>query len=323
VDRVASHHTGGCGRACSLRVADHRFERLLNSRRIRGRAAAPLPGAGDLGSTPHPDAAAVATPPPPLAPLAPQPVARPCWSASLLTMRGSDFSRPSITGQGSSRSRCGPAAKDQSTGRGIARFTAPGTILTCQGRRLSRVERALALTRPFVWPCAIKTASAPWTTVLLRLSGWPIRTPPTLRRCPRGQRRTARGRCGSPLLHRRDLHHLLTVSLPGTLGTGRRTTDNGRIAVAEALRSSTSVKAGRNGPASLGCLPAPSSTLEGLGPLPRSWQVRRTSGRERKTWRGGASRLESSLALWRCPAAQGDPEKGEKVFNKCKPCHVA
>jgi cytochrome c len=101
------------------------------------------------------------------------------------------------------------------------------------------------------------------------------------------------------------------------------TTDNGRIAVAEALRSSTSVKAGRNGPASLGCLPAPSWTLEGLGPLPRSWQVRRTSGRERRTWRGGASRLESSLALWRCPAAQGDPEKGEKVFNKCKPCHVA
>jgi cytochrome c2 len=33
--------------------------------------------------------------------------------------------------------------------------------------------------------------------------------------------------------------------------------------------------------------------------------------------------LESSLALWRCPAAQGDPEKGEKVFNKCKPCHIA
>jgi hypothetical protein len=88
VDRVASHHTGGCGRACSLRVADHRFERRLSSRRIRGREAAPLAGDGDLGSTPHPDAAAVATPPPPLAPLAPQPVARPCWSASLLLCGG-------------------------------------------------------------------------------------------------------------------------------------------------------------------------------------------------------------------------------------------
>ena len=96
-----------------------------------------------------------------------------------------------------------------------------GTIHTCQGRRLSRVERALALTRPFVWPCAIRTASAPWTTVLLRLSGWRIRTPPTLPRCPRGQRRTARGRCESPLLHRRDLHHLLTVGLPGTLTISR------------------------------------------------------------------------------------------------------
>lgn len=32
----------------------------------------------------------------------------------------------------------------------------------------------------------------------------------------------------------------------------------------------------------------------------------------------GALALSGSAAL-----AQGDPEKGERVFNKCKPCHVA
>ena len=167
------------------------------------------------------DAAAVAAPPPPLAPPAPQPVARPCSSASLLLWRGSDFSHPGITGYGAPHL---PGADrrqgivDRTRDRPVYRT---GTIHTCQGRRLSRVERALALTRPFVWPCAIRTASAPWTTVLLRLSGWRIRTPPTLPRCPRGQRRTARGRCESPLLHRRDLHHLLTVGLPGTLTISR------------------------------------------------------------------------------------------------------
>ena len=36
MDRVASHHIGGCGRACSLHVADYRFERRLSSRRIVG-----------------------------------------------------------------------------------------------------------------------------------------------------------------------------------------------------------------------------------------------------------------------------------------------
>ena len=49
--------------------------------------------------------------------------------------------------------------------------------------------------------------------------------------------------------------------------------------------------------------------------------------RERRTRRCGISGSGSSLALWRYPAAQslaqGDPEKGERVFNKCKVCHVA
>ena len=37
---------------------------------------------------------------------------------------------------------------------------------------------------------------------------------PTLRRYPRGRRRTARGRCGSLLLHRVDFHRLLLAGLP-------------------------------------------------------------------------------------------------------------
>lgn len=52
-----------------------------------------------------------------------------------------------------------------------------GSIRTCQGLRPRRVERALALTRPFVLPSAVRTASAPGTTVLSRLNGWPMRTP--------------------------------------------------------------------------------------------------------------------------------------------------
>ena len=92
------------------------------------------------------------------------------------TITGSDFSRPCITGCGSSPSRCGPAARDR---RPDARSpgSRTGTIRTCQGLRPRRVERAVALTRPFVWPSAVRTASAPGTTVLARLNGWPMRTP--------------------------------------------------------------------------------------------------------------------------------------------------
>jgi len=40
---------------------------------------------------------------------------------------------------------------------------------------------------------------------LSRLNGWPMHSLPTLRPYPRGHRRTARGRCGSLLLHRSGL----------------------------------------------------------------------------------------------------------------------
>src|SRR5829696_3069011 len=90
-------------------------------------------------------------------------------------MAGSDFSRPCITGYGSSPSRCGPA-RQAPVGREISRFPrkerpcVPGS-LTTPGRR------ALALTHPFVWPSVTVTTSAPGTIALSRLNGRPARSP--------------------------------------------------------------------------------------------------------------------------------------------------
>ena len=41
---------------------------------------------------------------------------------------------------------------------------------------------------------------------------------PTLRRCPHGRLRTARGRCGLLYLHRGGLHHLLLAGPPAHCG---------------------------------------------------------------------------------------------------------
>src|SRR5688500_18346695 len=90
-------------------------------------------------------------------------------------MAGSDFSRPCITGYGSSPSRCGPA-RQAPVGREISRFPRkerpymPGS-LTTPGRQ------ALALTRPLVWPSVTVTTSAPGTIALSRLNGRPARSP--------------------------------------------------------------------------------------------------------------------------------------------------
>src|SRR5690242_9502680 len=90
-------------------------------------------------------------------------------------MAGSDFSRPCITGYGSSPSRCGPA-RQAPVGREISRFPRkerpcmPGS-LTTPGRR------TLALARPFVWPSVTVTTSAPGTVALSRLDGRPARSP--------------------------------------------------------------------------------------------------------------------------------------------------
>ena len=97
------------------------------------------------------------------------------FAGFLATMAGSDFSRPCITGYGSSPSRCGPA-RQAPVGREISRFPrkerpcVPGS-LTTPGRR------ALALTRPLVWPSVTVTTSAPGTIALSRLDGRPARSP--------------------------------------------------------------------------------------------------------------------------------------------------
>ena len=71
--------------------------------------------------------------------------------------------------------RCGPA-REALVGREISRFPRkerpcmPGS-LTTPGRR------ALALTRPFVWPSVTVTTSAPGTIALSRLNGRPARSP--------------------------------------------------------------------------------------------------------------------------------------------------
>jgi hypothetical protein len=54
-------------------------------------------------------------------------------------------------------------------------------------------------------PSVRPTTSALETFKLSRLKGWPIAPLPTLRRNPRGCRRTARGRCGLLYLHRGGL----------------------------------------------------------------------------------------------------------------------
>jgi hypothetical protein len=155
------------------------------------------------------------------------------------TMAGSDFSRPCITGYGSSPSRCGPAAKyrrpdTRSPG------SRTGSIRTCQGLRPRRVERVLALTRLFVSPSAMRTASAPGTTVLSRLNGWPMRTPADASPRPRGRRRTARGRCGSLLLHRSGLAPPTPYRSPGALSANCRAS---RICSTSALSTTSWVVA--------------------------------------------------------------------------------
>jgi len=97
----------------------------------------------------------------------------------------------------------------------------------------------------------------------------------------------------------------------------RRASDDSGIVAAGAVGSLTSVK----GRAKWADQPGPSAGSElGEGEDRRTWD-----GREDLTMRrltvgvcAGVLVLPISAAL-----AQGDPENGEKVFNKCKTCHVA
>ena len=139
---------------------------------------APAPVTRFPGTVPGPCFADSHSPwPPPLAPPTPQPVARPCSSASQL-LAGSDFSRSYIIDYGSSPSRHGPV---RHVGWLWPTMRSPGSraksVRTCQCLRPRRVVWALALSRPSVLPSVSGTTSAPGRRVLSRLNGWPTHSP--------------------------------------------------------------------------------------------------------------------------------------------------
>src|SRR5271170_7796727 len=70
------------------------------------------------------------------------------------------------------------------TNRGMPPWSAtrpPGSrtksVCTCQGLRPRRVVGELAIARPFVWPSAYRTASAPGISTFSWLNGWPAHSP--------------------------------------------------------------------------------------------------------------------------------------------------
>ena len=136
------------------------------------------------------------------------------------TMAASDFSRSCIIGDGSSSPRCGPTAvAKRSTVRPPGSRTR--SLCACQVLRPRRVFGAFAVMRPSVLTSANGRASAP-ERGRFRGSMAGLRIPlPTLRLCPRGRPRTASGRCGSLLLHRKDLHPLLLAGLPAHSAPGQ------------------------------------------------------------------------------------------------------
>ena len=129
-------------------------------------------------------------------------------------MAESDFSRPCIIGFGSSPSRCGPVRHAALVRHEISRFPhkerphMPGSPTT-PGRPGARDSAPVRVA------FRVGTASAPGIMYLSRLNGWPMRSPvnasPTASRTPR----TARGRCGSLLLHRSGLAPPTPCRSPG------------------------------------------------------------------------------------------------------------
>ena len=79
------------------------------------------------------------------------------------------------------------------------------SVCTCQGLRPRRIVQALAMSRPSVLPSTFGTVSASGMISLSRFNGWPMLSPADASPALAGHLRTARGRCGSLLLHREGL----------------------------------------------------------------------------------------------------------------------
>ena len=156
--------------------------------------------------------------PPPFAPPAPPPVARLCSSASSLLWRSLTSHAPCIIGFGSSPSRCGPARHAALVRHRDLPVPVQRSVGTCQGLRPRRADQVLAMTHPIMLPSATPNSVGTRNNLDFRGSMAGLCPPlPTLHRHPRGRRRTARGRCGSLLLHRSGLAPSTPCRSPGAL----------------------------------------------------------------------------------------------------------
>ena len=121
------------------------------------------------------------------------------------TMAESDAPAPSIIGFGSSPSRCGPAPHlhtGRTWGLPVPAQRASAHARVSDHAATSRRSRSRA--RPYCLPLFAQRRLLGSNFFRGSMAGLcaPL---PTLRPCPRGQQRTARGRCGSLLLHRSRL----------------------------------------------------------------------------------------------------------------------
>ncbi len=131
------------------------------------------------------------------------------------TTASSDFPPPCIIGFGSSPSRCGPDR--QHAGGRLWDLPVPEQGASAHARVSDRAEgcgRSRLRARPFCLPLFAKRRhlGANYFRGSMAGLGAPL---PTLRLCPHGQRRTARGRCGSLLLHRSGLAPPTPCRSPG------------------------------------------------------------------------------------------------------------
>ncbi len=153
------------------------------------------------------------------------------------TMPGSDFSRSFIGGYGSSPSRRGPNSRKGPRPIGRSPGSRTRNVHTCQGLRPRRAGQALAMTRPPVSPSDYSTPSAPGICNFRGSMAGLCAPLPTLRRRPHGRPRTARGRCGSLLLHRDRLSPSVPRRSPGALSNYQATFRSVRAKKTELARS--------------------------------------------------------------------------------------